>query len=77
MARTIDPDALHQKITPLVEELLANTPPERIMQEIVALGVDCYHAGRTAERQYWGKRFQDLVIEAQLPVFVEPEQHTP
>jgi hypothetical protein len=73
MAKTIDPEALHQKITPLVQEILANTPPEKLMAELVGFGVDCYHAGRTAERGYWGNRFAEMAAEATLPVFYEPE----
>jgi hypothetical protein len=74
MAKTIDPEGLRHKIAPLVEEILAKCPPERLFSELVELGANCYHAGRVAERQYWGRRFAEMSEEAKIPVFEEPEK---
>jgi hypothetical protein len=77
MAKSVDPESLRLRLLPLIENILKDSPPEQLQDRLVEFGLECYHAGRKAERQFWGKRFATLAQECAAPVFdqikIEPD----
>jgi len=69
MAKSVDPESLELRLSPLVENILKEAPPDEMAKRLVEFGLECYHAGRKAERKYWGQRFSEMFEECQAPVF--------
>jgi hypothetical protein len=71
MVKSVDPESLRQRLLPLVENILNEAPSEQLQRRLVEFGLECYHAGRRAERQFWGQRLASLAEECAAPVFDE------
>jgi hypothetical protein len=71
MVKSVDPESLRLRLSPLVENILADTVGDERLSRLVEFGLECYHAGRRAERQFWGKRLGEMAEECAAPVFEE------